>query len=343
MVGAVLVNPRGELLGEGFHERYGAPHAETMAIRCATAAHGTDVLRDATLYVNLEPCSHEGKTGPCADFILSQCIPRVVIGMRDPNPEAGGGMNRLRDHGVEVCCGILEDECKRMNEAFIRHTASGRPLVAAKIAQTLDGRVADSNGVSRWISGREARQRVHEWRAAHSGILIGEATAARDDPSLTVRHVDGVSPSRYVLDRTGSLPSHLKLFTDRHAAHTTAIVRYGAVPDYAAILTTNGGRIMEVGEQSSHLDLEHILMRLGTEDAIQSLLVEPGPALLQALLAKDLLDRLHIFVAPKLIGSGLLAFSDSLQRPLAHAIRFADTKWETVGQDILFSGFLRAL
>ncbi len=341
MVGAVLVDPRGNVLGEGFHERYGASHAEVNAIRHAEATCGVGTLQNATLYINLEPCNHEGNTPPCASLILSKHIRRVVIGMEDPNPRARGGMGRLRDRGVEVCSGILEDACRRLNEAFIHCVTTGRPLISAKIAQTLDGRVADARGASHWVSGLEARKRVHEWRASHRGVLVGAGTALHDDPSLTVRHVDGVSPARYVLDRNGLLPSYLKLFTDHHASRTAAIVRRGVVPQYSKTLTQAGGRILEVHEVSGHLDLAQVLTIIGTEDKIQSLLVEPGPGLLRGLLSKDLVDRMYIFLAPKLLGSGLLAVDDLPARSLTDAITFASVRWETVGQDILFSGHLR--
>ena len=343
MVGAVLVDPQDTMLGEGFHEQYGGAHSEVNAIRMAELEHGTASLKDATLYVNLEPCNHHGKTSPCVDLILAKRIPRVIVGMEDPNPVAHGGIRTLQEHGVEVRSGVLNSECRRLNEAFSHHVLTGKPLISVKIAQTLDGRVADTTGASQWISGVDARARVHEWRARHGGILVGAGTAQRDDPSLTVRHVDGASPARYVLDRTGILPPSLRLFTDHHASQTTAIVGQGTIPAYAEHLSETGGRIVEVRERNNHLDLEHVLQIIGAEDNIQALLVEPGPGLLAALISNDLVDRLYVFIAPKLLGSGHLALDNILQRPLAEAITFADSRWETVGQDALFAGYLRKL
>ena len=228
LVGAVIVRGDGVLMGEGWHAEYGGPHAEVRAIADAIGRHGAAALKDATLYCNLEPCNHFGRTPPCSEAILQRGIPRVVIGCTDPNPKASGGMERLRRHGVEVTFGVEEGRCRRLNEAFLHSVATGRPLVCLKVAQTLDGRVAAADGTSRWITGKEARSRVHVWRAGSDGVLVGAGTAQRDDPSLTVRHVAGNNPRRYVLDRTGSLRTGLKLFTDCDAHRTTALVGEGA-------------------------------------------------------------------------------------------------------------------
>src|SRR5690606_20625136 len=177
------------------------------------------------MYVTLEPCSHNGKTPPCADLILGMAVPRVIVGMEDPNPVvAGRGIARLREGGTAVTVGVLEAACRRLNEAFVHHLATGRPLVTLKIAQTLDGRIATRSGDSRWVSGEAARARVHRWRAALDGVLVGSGTARADDPALTVRHVAGRQPVRVVLDREASLPPDLQLFTDEHAARTIAVV-----------------------------------------------------------------------------------------------------------------------
>ncbi len=349
MVGAVLVGPSGEVLGEGWHRRYGGPHAEVHAVAEAEARHGAEALRTATLYVNLEPCCHHGKTPPCTDLILEKGIPRVVVGMADPFPAvAGGGLARLRERGVSVTPGILEHACRRLNEAFVHHVHTGRPLVTLKLAQTLDGRLATEAGDARWVSGPDARRRVHRWRATLDGVLVARGTAERDDPALTVRHVEGRQPVRLVLDRRGILSPTLKLFSDAFAGHTVAVVGPGAEPAYAPALTAAGGRILHIPERDGLLDLHALLDRLGRDGGpggrpLQSILVEAGPGLATTLFREDLVDRFFLFLAPKLLGSGIPALRSLGIARMADARTFADHTWEPVGDDMLFCGYRRLL
>ena len=356
MVGAVVARAPGERrkeprpLGEGWHRAAGRPHAEAEAIRAAEEAHGSAALRQATLYVNLEPCAHHGRTPPCADLILRKGIPRVVVGGRDPHAEAAGGIERLREEGVDVAVGVLGNACRRLNEAFACRVERGRPLVTLKQAQTLDGRVATRGGESRWISGEAARTRVHRWRRQVDAVLVGRGTAASDDPRLTVRHVDlseeEEQPRRLVLDRTGELAPSLRLFSDAHAARTTAVVGAGRpVPPYAGALRRAGGRLWRVTETGGHLDLGALLGRLGAppddESPVQSLLVEAGPGLATALVRRDLVDRYGLFVAPRLLGTGTPAVGDRDAEAMADTLDFAEHTWETVGPDVLFKGYRR--
>ncbi|MEM1041875.1 MAG: bifunctional diaminohydroxyphosphoribosylaminopyrimidine deaminase/5-amino-6-(5-phosphoribosylamino)uracil reductase RibD [Bacteroidota bacterium] len=351
LVGCVIVGPDDGVLGEGWHGAYGGPHAEVWAVRDAERKHGPDALRESTLYVTLEPCSHYGKTPPCADLILEEGIPRVVVGMRDPFPRVdGAGIERLRAHGVEVTVGVREHEAKRLNEAFTHHLATGRPLVTLKIAQSLDGSVATASGDSRWVSGEASRRLVHRWRAALDGVLVGSGTAQADDPALTVRHAEGRQPVRIVLDRTGSLPAGLRLFTDEHAGRTIAVVGEGAAPVYADNLRARGGFMLPVPERHGHLDLGVLLDCLGTgvggQRPMQSLLVEAGPGLATALLRADpsagsgqaLADRVALFIAPKLVG-GQRSVRDLGIGKMAEALTFAEHRWEPVGSDILLTGY----
>ncbi len=349
MVGAVLVDAAGTVLGEGWHQAYGGPHAERHAVAEALRRHGPEALRKATLYLNLEPCNHHGKTAPCTDLILEKGIPRLVVGMVDPFPKvAGGGIARLRDRGIEVTVGVLEQDCRRFNEAFACHVATGRPLVTLKIAQTLDGHIATASGEARWISGEAARRLTHRWRAELDGMLVGSGTARHDDPALTVRLVEGRQPVRLVLDRAGTLPPHLKLFCDAFRPLTTAVVGQAAEPAYAETLLAAGGRLLRLPETDGHLDLDALLQRLGHDGAhdglpMQSLLVEAGPGLATALLRQDLVDRFFLFVAPKLLGDGVRALTGLGIDLLADARIFADHSWETIGEDFLFRGYLRGV
>lgn len=344
LVGSVIVDAHGEVLGEGWHRRYGEAHAERNAISDALQRHAKDVLREATLYVNLEPCNHFGKTPPCTNFILEHGIPRVVIGMIDPNPSVRGtGVARLRAAGVDVIEGVCEPLCQRTNEAFSHSIKTGRPLVTLKIAQTLDGRIATRTGHSQWISGPESRKRVHHWRATMDAVLVGGGTALADDPVLTVRHVEGPQPWRVVLDRTGTLPTRLKVFTDQFAAKTIVIVSQDAQPGYERPLLEAGGQLLRIPTPGPHLELEIVLQHLGDRHnetpTLQSVLIEAGPRLATALFEQDLVDRLALFVAPKLIGQGIPALDGLSIDTLDDALTFAEHRWESVGDDLLFMGY----
>ncbi|PAP76465.1 riboflavin biosynthesis protein RibD [Rubrivirga marina] len=353
LVGAVLLGPDGETWGEGWHGRYGGPHAEVWAVRDAERHGLGGRLREATLVVTLEPCSHHGKTPPCADLVLDKHIPRVVVAQEDPFPEvAGRGIQRLRENGVEVTVGVRGHEARRLNEAFRTHVHTGRPLVALKTAATLDGRVATRTGDSHWVTGPDARALVHRWRAEMDAVLVGSGTARADDPALTVRDAPlkrgQTQPLRVVLDRAGALPPGLGLFTDG-AAPTLAVVADGAAPAYADALAEAGGAVLRVPTHDRHLDLGALLDRLGAGEGMpegvrptQSLLVEAGPGLATALLAQDLVDRVLWFVAPKIVGEGTPAVADLRLRKMADALAFVEATWETVGHDVLFRGALRA-
>lgn len=347
MVGAVLVGTDDTLLGQGWHREYGGPHAEIHAIQDAERRYGADVLEHATLYVNLEPCVHHGKTPPCTDAILEGKIPRVVVGTSDPFPAVSGrGLKRLRDRGVEVTEGVLEQECRRFNEAFIHHVDTGCPLVVLKMAQTLDGRIARPNGESRWISGEASRGLVHHWRSTMDGVMVGTGTAAADDPALTVRHVEGRQPVRVVLDRQGRLPSGLKLFSDESVSSTIVFTGRDVHLDYEKSLRDKGGRVFRMEAGTNGFDLHGVMTRLGEEGAadgkpLQSLLVEGGSQLAAALFQADLVDRLYLFVAPKIFGDGPLAIDGPAVVDSEDA--FVERTWEVIGEDVLFKGFRRSL
>ena len=352
LVGAVLLGPDGEVWGEGWHGRYGGPHAEVWAVRDAERRGRGDRLGEATLVVTLEPCSHHGKTPPCADLVIDRGIPRVVVAQEDPFPEvAGRGLRRLREAGVEVTVGVREHAARRLNEAFRTHVRTGRPLVTLKTAATLDGRVATATGDSRWVTSPDARALVHRWRAEADAVLVGGGTARADDPALTVRDVPLAEgqrqPLRVVLDRTGSLPAPLRLFSDG-AVPTLAVVAEGAAPHYADALRQQGGATLSIPTRDGHLDLGVLLDRLGAGDGlpedvrpVQSLLVEAGPGLATALLAQDLVDRVRWFVAPKIVGEGTPAVADLRILQMADALAFVEAAWETVGPDALLRGSLR--
>ena len=352
LVGAVLVGPDGDVWGEGWHGRYGGPHAEVWAVRDAEAGGYGSRLAEATLYVTLEPCSHWGKTPPCADLVVERGIGRVVVAHADPFPEvAGRGIARMREAGVDVEVGVRARAARRLNEAFLTHVATGRPLVTLKTAATLDGQIATASGDSRWVSSPDARRLVHRQRSEADAVLVGAGTARADDPALTVRDapLSGGQPLRVVLDRTGALPPSLRLFADAEAP-TLAIVSSTARPAYAGRLAEAGGGVLAVPEHGGHLDLGAAFDRLGAGEGlpagvqpVQSVLVEAGPGLATALLRQDLVDRVLWFVAPKLAGAGTSALGDLGTERMSDARSFVEASWETVGPDVLLRGFFRAL
>lgn len=350
MVGSVIVEA-GEVIGEGWHEVHGGPHAERNAIREAIERGHEHRLENATIYVSLEPCNHHGKTPPCTDAILEHGIPRIVVGAMDPNPIVdGSGVRRLREAGRQVETGILAHECHRLNEATFHHIRTGRPLVTLKLAQTLDGQVATRTGDSRWVSGEAARTLVHRWRAELDAVLVGTGTVLADDPSLTVRHVEGRQPWRIVLDREARLPATRRLFRDEHLGRTVVFTGEGAFePAYADDLRRGGGLLRRAPIADGRLDLGAVLDDLGRgyEAAglppLQSVLVEAGPGLATALLERDLVDRLFVFIAPKLVGAGIPAVAALPVDRMADACTFAEHRWETVGSDVLFRGYRRSV
>ena len=344
LVGCIVVSASGDVLGEGWHERYGHPHAEPNAIADARSRGATDDdLAASTVYVTLEPCAHQGKTPPCADLLIQTGVRRVVIGMRDPFPAVDGrGIDRLREAGIDVTVGVDAANCWRMNEAFAHHVRTHRPLVTLKIAQTLDGFSATQTGDSQWVTSEESRRYVHRLRAQSDAVLVGSGTARADNPRLTVRHTSGPQPLRIVLDREGALPTSLHLFADEHAPSTVAVVAPGAEPAYADALESAGGRVVRVPTLGDHLDLSALLGALGGGEAgapVQSLLVEAGPRLASALLAQEIADRLLAFVAPIWLGGGQRSFSLNAPDRMADAVRWPHTEWTIVGGDALLTAY----
>lgn len=341
LVGCVIVNDAGETLGEGWHGRFGGPHAEVEAVRDAEARYGPDAVRGATVYVTLEPCSHHGKTPPCADLLVEKSVARAIVGTADPNPVvAGRGLARLRAAGIEAT--VTDDPlASRLIEGFRMRVTTSRPFVTLKVAQTLDGFAATATGDSRWVTGEAARQHVHRVRAASDAVLVGSGTALADDPALTLRHgVEGVQPLRVVLDRKAALPASLRLFSDDHAARTVAVVGESALePSYAGRVST-----VRVPEANGHLDLQAVLERLASGDGlpggrgVNTVFVEAGPGLAAAFWSAGLVDRLMVYVAPKLLGDGLRALPVAPAASMGEAHTFPAWTRHLLGEDVLFVG-----
>ncbi len=296
LVGAVLVRDR-VIVGEGWHTGPGTDHAEVVALAAAR-----DRARGSTLYVNLEPCSHFGRTPPCAPRLVEAGVARVVAAAADPNPLVDGrGFQVLRDGGVEVEVGPLEREAGRLNEAFAKHVLTGLPLVTLKMAASLDGRAAARDGSSRWISGDEARAEVHRMRATADAILVGAGTAFRDDPALTCRDPDYRGPPklRVVVDGRGIVPHTHRLF-DGEAPVLVATTE-AAREDRRRAWRDRGASVLVLEEGSSLVPLERLFAELGKREVLH-VLVEGGPTLAWELVRRRLVDRLVLYLAPKLVG-----------------------------------------
>ena len=295
MVGCVVVK-NGKLVASGCHERYGEFHAERNALtRCKEDLTGAD------LYVTLEPCCHQGKTPPCTDIIVERKIGRVFVGALDPNPKVdGGGIKILREHGIEVITGILEQECLALNEIFFHYITTGLPYVAMKYAMTLDGKIASANGDSKWVTGEKAREHVHFLRKKYSAILAGIDTVLADDPLLNCRTEEGVDPIRVICD------SHLRLPMDSQIVKTAGKIRTiaaytDAEEETKKKLESTGVELLQISEKNGHVDLEKLIRTLG-EKKIDSILVEGGGNIHGSLLQTGLVNRVYAYIAPKLIG-----------------------------------------
>jgi diaminohydroxyphosphoribosylaminopyrimidine deaminase/5-amino-6-(5-phosphoribosylamino)uracil reductase len=336
LVGAVVVDDNGEVIAEGYHRRRGEPHAEVHALKEAG-----ERARGQTLYVNLEPCCHFGKTPPCTDAVIASGVKRVVAGMTDPNPKvAGGGIAALRKAGIEVVSDVLESECRWLNRGFCTRIGSNRPWVHLKMAVTLDGRIADREGQSRWITGPEARAYVHKLRNTSDVVIIGGATAAIDDPELTVREIaGGRDPLRVVIDTQLRLPPRRRLFDTGRSAVFTAIDKVPEESIFGASTKIVG---MPSSESGEGIDLKAVLERLA-EDGANEVLCEGGGRLAAAFLEADLVDEVHWFVAPVLLidKEAKPSLSGRQPRKIGQALTLVKSETRAMGNDTLIHGLLR--
>jgi diaminohydroxyphosphoribosylaminopyrimidine deaminase/5-amino-6-(5-phosphoribosylamino)uracil reductase len=343
LVGCVFVSANGRILSKGYHERYGLDHAEISALK---AIKNERDLIDATVYVTLEPCSHFGKTPPCAQKLAELPIKRVVVAIEDPNPKVNGaGIQILRNNHIQVDVGLMSEVAKVQNEFFFHHVTTRRPFVMLKIAQTLDGYTAAQNGESQWISSEESRKKVHYWRSIYDGVMIGRYTAQFDNPRLTVRQVSGRQPVRIVVDGPGQLPGHLNLFNDQYVDKTLRITHNRELMQSEdEILSLLSGinktsKIITVTQQDGHADLDLALAKLG-DMGISSIMVESGGSLGTALLKNRLVNKLHLFIAPKLLGGGKRSILGLGIERMQEVLEFEKSEWESSGQDLLFTGYL---
>lgn len=338
LVGAVIVMD-GKVIGEGWHKEFGGPHAEVHAI--AGAAHSVE---GAELYVNLEPCSHQGKTPPCTDLIIRSGIKKVYIGMQDPNPLVNGkGSEILRKNGVEVQTGVLENDCRKLNEAFIKFITTRRPFVVLKYAMTLDGKIATVDNASRWITGEESRRIVHRLRHSLGSVMVGADTVIYDDPMLNVR-LEGKkwrSPLKIIADSTLRIPLEARVLSNEPQLCLIATTDKAA-PDKVVSVRRTGAQVLVCPGDGGRVDLDYLFTQLGLMD-IDSVLLEGGSTLAFSALSQGLVDKVIAFVAPKLLGGakaptpvggkGIAAMED--------ALNLYRMKVKKVGTDLMFEGYLK--
>ncbi|MFN8843689.1 MAG: bifunctional diaminohydroxyphosphoribosylaminopyrimidine deaminase/5-amino-6-(5-phosphoribosylamino)uracil reductase RibD [Chryseotalea sp.] len=291
MVGCVIVHNE-IIIGEGWHKKYGDKHAEVNAIE---AVENQSLLQEATVYVSLEPCSHFGKTPPCADLLIGKKVKRVVVGAGDPNPLVNGkGIKKLRDAGIEVIENILADVCAEQNKRFFLHHQKERPYIILKWAQTADSFIAQENYESKWISGTLSRQLVHKWRTEEDAILVGRQTALHDNPQLTARDWPGKQPQRVVIDRFLKLPESLHLFDRSQPTLVYNVIKH---EEHTNLIL-------------SRIDEEGFLWHL-TKDLhkrkIQSVIIEGGATTLQHFIDQGLWDEARIFTSSTIFGKGIRA------------------------------------
>lgn len=339
MVGAVLVCGD-TIVGEGFHARAGEPHAESMALAQAGSA-----ARGADLYVNLEPCSHHGRTPPCADAIVAAGVARVFAAMRDPNPKVDGrGIARLRTAGVKVHVGLLGEEAVRLNEIYWTNVTTGLPQVTLKIGMSLDGKTATRTGDARWITCEASRKRVHEMRNAVDAILVGIGTILADDPDLTTRlaGTECRHPDRVVIDSHLRIPSRAKVLAHRNRGRTILVAGPHAAESRVRELRELGAEVLIVDGGDRRVDLKLVVERLFAL-GITSVLIEGGSEIAASSLEAGIVDKLVFFIAPLLIGGrdAPAVIGGRGVGPLVEARRLRTVRWETVGDDIMVEGYVR--
>lgn len=344
LVGCIIISAQGKIIGQGYHQKYGQAHAEINALN---SIKDKSELVDATLYVTMEPCSHQGKTPSCAKELKDLPLKRVVIGMVDPNPQVNGEGIKILKNGtdIKVDHGCLEDEVARMNESFIHYMRFGKPFITLKIAQTADGYIAAPDGNSKWISGKESRKKVHQWRSEYDAVMIGSSTAEMDNPKLTVRDVEGRQPRRIVIDGQLQLSRDLNIFSDQHEAKTIVLTHHKEQFEKTAdpmlsLLQPNyfRGETLLVAGKEGHTDLEHAIQLLGQKQ-ITSILVEAGSQLATTMIKENIADKLHLFIAPRLLGGGTRSVLGSGIDRMEDIIELHNISWEQSGSDMLLTGY----
>lgn len=337
MVGAVIVKD-GKVIAKGYHHCCGQGHAEVEAFKDA----GDQDVTGATIYVTLEPCSHYGKTPPCADKIIEKKIGRVVVGALDPNPlVAGRGIEKIRNAGIEVTTGVLAEESIQLNEIFMKYIVNKEPFVLYKAAMSLDGKIATETGESQWISCEASRREVHQLRHQYMAIMVGSQTVLEDDPMLNCRLIEGKDPIRVVVDSSLRIPMSARLV--RTAKDIRTIVACTSSADLNKIkdLQNAGVEILIIDEKEGHVDLKKLTEELGRM-AIDSILLEGGATLASAAFEAGIVDKVQMYIAPIIIGgqSSRTPVGGKGVTHLADAWQLKDITSRNIGNDICITGYM---
>jgi len=336
LVGAVIVK-NGEIIGEGYHECYGEAHAERNAVKNAKES-----VEDSTIYVTLEPCAHHGKTPPCVDLIIEKKFKKVVIGMLDPNElVAGKSIEKLKRNGIEVVVGIKEEECKKLNEIFIKYITSKSPFVILKSGMSLDGKIATYSGESKWITSKESRKDAQNLRNRLNSIMVGVNTIIADDPELTCRINNDKKLMRIVVDTNLRIPLDSKVINNKDKL-TIIATTLNSNENKKQALRDLGIKVIEVSEKNNKVNLKELLRKLGQE-GIDSVLIEGGGTLNFSALEENIVDKVIFYIAPKILGGensksciAGIGFSE-----LNKAVNLKDISYRKIGEDLVVEGYIK--
>ena len=337
MVGAVIVK-NGRIIGSGYHEKCGGPHAEVNAI-----ADAANFVQDAVMYVTLEPCCHYGKTPPCADLLIEKKISKVVIGSLDPNPlVAGKGVQKLKEAGIEVIYGVLQEQCDYVNRIFRHYITTKRPYVVMKTAMTLDGKIATVTGESRWISGEESRQEVHQLRHQYTGIMVGVNTVIHDNAVLTCRIPNGKNPVRIITDSCLRIPPTSNVLQDQVHNPTILATTAKASTQIANEFKSSGSKVMLCSVKNGRVDLNDLMDQLGAI-GIDSILLEGGASLNDAALRQGIVQEVIAYLATKMVGGDRAPTSVGGEgiACLEDAVELEYMQAASIGQDIKISALVK--
>lgn len=338
LVGAVVV-AKGKIVGQGYHRRAGEKHAEIVALeKAGPAAAGAD------LYVNLEPCSHYGRTPPCTEAIIGSGVRRVFVSTLDPNPRVNGrGVDMLRANGLDVRTGIMEDEARRLNDFYFKYITTGIPFVIMKIAVSIDGKIATRTSDSKWITNDASRERVHGLRQAVDAVMVGLGTVVRDDPLLNVRikNAKAVQPKRIILDSNLNMPTDRRMFRETPKIETIIATTTGAPEERARKIEQVGCRIIRTDGIGRRVDLKALLAELGRR-GITSILIEGGAKMFTSAIEEGIVDRVVAFIAPIIIGGdkALSPLGGRGAEYVREALRLKDVRIEILGDNVMVDGYL---
>ncbi|WP_315067459.1 bifunctional diaminohydroxyphosphoribosylaminopyrimidine deaminase/5-amino-6-(5-phosphoribosylamino)uracil reductase RibD [uncultured Clostridium sp.] len=335
LVGAIIVK-NNKVIGEGYHECYGEAHAERNAVKNAT-----EDVEGSTIYVTLEPCAHYGKTPPCVELLIEKKFKKVVIGMLDPNElVAGKSIEKLKQHGIEVIVGVKEEECKKMNEIFIKYITTKIPFVILKSGMSLDGKIATYSGESKWITSKESREDSQNIRNRVSSIMVGVNTVIADDPELTCRINSDKKLTRIIVDTNLRVPLDSRVIKnqDKNTIVATSINSDG---NKKQLLRALGVKVIEVPSKDNRVDLKELLKKLGQE-GIDSILIEGGGTLNFSALKENIADKVIFYIAPKILGGEKSKSSIAGQgfSKLNEAVKLINTSYRNIGEDLVIEGYI---